>query len=66
MHFDSYTYGSKKITEDNKILSLRIRTHNADDKTPVYFGVQVVDLSAAEPVAVKVGETQTLWFAKLY
>lgn len=57
--FDSYTYGSKKITEDNKILSLRIRTHNADDKAPAYFGVQVVDLSAAEPVAVKVGETKT-------
>lgn len=57
--FDSYTYGSKKITEDNKMLSLRVRTHNADDKAPAYFGVQVVDLSAAEPVAVKVGETQT-------
>lgn len=57
--FDSYTYGSKKITEDNKILSLRIRTHGADDKAPAYFGVQVVDLSVAEPVAVKVGETKT-------
>ena len=57
--FDSYTYGSKKITEDNKILSLRIRTHGADDKAPAYFGVQVVDLSTAEPVAVKVGETKT-------
>ena len=57
--FDSYTYGSKKITEDNKILSLRIRTHYADDKAPAYFGVQVVDLSAAEPVAVKVGGTKT-------
>lgn len=57
--FDSYTYGSKKITEDNKILSLRVRTHNADDKAPAYFGVQVVDLSATEPVAVKVGEIQT-------
>lgn len=57
--FDSYTYGSKKITEDNKILSLRIRTHGADDKAPAYFGVQVVDLSTAEPVAVKVEETKT-------
>lgn len=57
--FDSYTYGSKKITADNKILSLRLRTHNADDKAPAYFGVQVIDLSAAEPVAVKVGETRT-------
>lgn len=57
--FDSYTYGSKRITADNKILSLRIRTHDADDNAPAYFGVQVVDLSATEPVAVKVGETQT-------
>ena len=40
-------------------MSLRVRTHNADDKAPAYFGVQVVDLSAAEPVAVKVGETKT-------
>lgn len=57
--FDSYTYGSKLITEDNKIMSLRIRTHNADEASPAYFGVQVVDLSAAEPTAVKVGDTKT-------
>lgn len=57
--FDSYTYGSKLITEDNSIMSLRIRTHNADEASPVYFGVQVIDLSAAEPAAVKVGETKT-------
>jgi hypothetical protein len=57
--FDSYTYGSKLITADNKILSLRVRTHNADDAAPAYFGVQVVDLSAAEPAAVKVGDTKT-------
>ena len=52
-------YGSKMITADNKILSLRLRTHNADDVAPAYFGVQVVDLSVPEPVAVKVGETKT-------
>lgn len=57
--FDSYMYGSKKITVDNKILSLRVRSHNADDASPTYFGVQVVDLSAANPVAEKVGETRT-------
>lgn len=57
--FDSYTYGSKLITEDNKIMSLRIRTHNAEEASPAYFGVQVVDLSAAEPTAVKVGDTKT-------
>lgn len=57
--FDTYTYGSKLITEDNKILSIRMRTHNADPAAPAYFGVQVVDLSAAQPVAVKVGENKT-------
>ena len=57
--FDSYVYGSKLITEDNKILSLRLRTHNADAGAPAHFGVQVVDLSAAQPGAVKIGETRT-------
>jgi hypothetical protein len=56
--FDSYVYGSKKITADNKILSLRIRTHAADQASPAYFGVQVVDLSEAEPAPVKIGETK--------
>jgi hypothetical protein len=54
--FDSYVYGSKKITADNKILSLRVRTHNADEAAPAYFGVQVIDLSAAEPVNVKIDD----------
>lgn len=58
-HFDSYVYGSKKITADNKILSLRVRTHDADDAAPAYFGVQVVDLSDANPTAVKIGDTKT-------
>lgn len=57
--FDSYVYGSKLITEDNKILSLRGRTHDADEANPAYFGVQVVDPSAAEPAAIKIGETKT-------
>ncbi|QDH77940.1 carboxypeptidase regulatory-like domain-containing protein [Echinicola soli] len=57
--FDSYVYGSKMITEDNKILSLRVSAHNADEASPAYFGVQVVDLSAAEPTAVKIGENRT-------
>jgi hypothetical protein len=57
--FDSYVYGRKLITEDNKILSLRMRTHNADPASPAHFGVQVVDLSAAEPLAVKIGENKT-------
>jgi hypothetical protein len=57
--FDSYVYGSKNITDGNKILSLRVRTHGADADAPAYFGVQVVDLSAATPAAEKVGETKT-------
>jgi hypothetical protein len=57
--FDSFVYGSKLITEDNKILSLRLRTHNADEAAPAHFGVQVIDLSAAQPAAVKVGENRS-------
>lgn len=57
--FDTYTYGSKNITADNKIMSLRIRTHNADVTAPAYFGVQVIDLSATEPKAVRIGDIKT-------
>jgi len=57
--FDSFVYGSKLITEDNKILSLRAQTHNADASAPAYFGVQVIDLNAAEPKAEKVGQNRT-------
>jgi hypothetical protein len=57
--FDSFVYGSKLITADNKILSLRLRTHNADAASPAHFGVQVVDLSAVQPAAVKIGENKT-------
>jgi len=54
--FDSYVYGSKLITADNKIMSVRLRTHAADVAAPMYYGVQVVDLSAAEPAAVKIAD----------
>jgi len=57
--FDSFVYGSKLITEDNKILSIRLRTHDADETAPAHYGVQVVDLSAAQPAAVKVGGNKT-------
>ncbi|OJV44843.1 MAG: hypothetical protein BGO29_07950 [Bacteroidales bacterium 36-12] len=57
--FDSYVYGSKKITNDNKIMSVRLRTHNADANNPAYFGVQVIDLSTAEKTAEKIGENKT-------
>lgn len=57
--FDSFVFGSKLITQDNKIMSVRVRTHNADDASPAHWGVQVIDLSAAEPAAVKIGENKT-------
>ncbi|WP_276371776.1 carboxypeptidase-like regulatory domain-containing protein [Chryseolinea sp. H1M3-3] len=57
--FDSFVYGSKLITADNKILSLRLRTHNADEASPAHFGVQVIDLSAAQPATVKIGDNRT-------
>ena len=58
-HFDSFVYGSKKITADNKILTLRMRTHDSDAASPAYFGVRVIDLSASNPTSVKIGETKT-------
>lgn len=57
--FDSFVFGSKLITAENKILSLRLRTHSADASAPVHFGVQVVDLSEAQPKARKIGENRT-------
>lgn len=54
--FDSFVFGSKLITEDNKIMSLRVRTHDATTQSPAHFGVQVIDLSAAEPAAVKIAD----------
>lgn len=57
--FDSYVFGSKLITDDNKILSLRLRTHSADAASPAHFGVQVIDLAAAQPAAVKIGDNRT-------
>lgn len=57
--FDSYVYGSKLITEDNKVMTLQVRTHNADSENPAVFGVQVIDLSAAEPAAVKIGGNES-------
>lgn len=58
--FDSYLYGSKKITEDNKILTVKARTHAASAEAPCHWAVMVVDLSEADPKAVVVGEKQTL------
>lgn len=58
--FDSFVYGSKSITADNKIMTLQIRTHSASDDAPVYYGVQVVDLTESDPQAKLIGGTRTL------
>lgn len=58
--FDSYLYGSKMITDDNKILTIKARTHSASAEAPCHWAVMVVDLSEADPKAVVVGEKQTL------
>ena len=58
--FDSFLYGSKMITDDNKILTVKARTHAASAEAPCHRAVMVVDLSEANPKAVVVGEKQTL------
>lgn len=58
--FDSYVYGLKHITEDNKIMTIQCRTHNSTTDDPAVWGVQVVDMSQANPTAVKLGENRTL------
>ncbi|MDR0729283.1 MAG: carboxypeptidase-like regulatory domain-containing protein [Prevotellaceae bacterium] len=57
--FDTYTYGSKLITEDNKIMTVRVRTHQGTPEDPAVWGVQVIDLNAPTPVAVKIGGNRT-------
>ena len=56
--FDSYIYGSKLITKENSIMSLRLRTHSTSDDAPAYFGVKVVDLSTN--TTTDIGSAQTL------
>lgn len=57
--FDSFVFGSKLITADNYLMTLQIRTHNADEAAPAYYGVQVVDLSEAAPQARLIGGVRT-------
>ena len=59
-NFVSYTYGSKMITADCKVMTLLMRTHAATEDAPAYFGVKVIDLSEADPKADDIGETKTL------
>ncbi len=57
--FDSYIYGKKAITADNCKMYLKVRTHGADDADPTNFGVMVIDPTAAEPEAVRIGDIRT-------
>ncbi len=57
--FDSFVAGRKVLTADNCIMTLQMRTHNAEPDAPAYYGVKVIDLTAAEPEAVLVGGVRT-------
>lgn len=57
--FDSYLYGKKLITEDNCKMYVKMRTHACSEDAPAHWGVMVVDLSAADPIAELVGEQIT-------
>ena len=51
-NLNTFIYGRKHITEDNKILTVFARTHQG----PAIWNVVVVDLSEAKPQARKLGE----------
>ena len=53
--FDSYLVGRKAITADNCKMYIKMRTHASSEDAPCYWGVMVVDLSAADPEAELVG-----------
>ncbi|MCM1449249.1 MAG: carboxypeptidase-like regulatory domain-containing protein [Clostridiales bacterium] len=50
-NFDTFVYGRKLITRDNSKLTVQVRTH----QPPCYWGVQIIDLTAAEPKVELVG-----------
>ncbi len=50
-NFDSYVFGRKTITADNCKMYLKVRTHGGLAK----FGVMVVDPTAANATAVRIG-----------
>ena len=51
-HLNTFIYGRKHITEDNKILTVFARTHQG----PAIWNVVVVDLSEQKPQAKKLGD----------
>ena len=58
-NFDSYLAGRKHITADNCILTIKVRTHACSAESPAHWGVMVIDINAADPVAELVGEQLT-------
>ena len=60
-NFDSFVFGRKMITDDNKIMSLKIRNFKENEQSvDTEYGVTVIDMTAAEPSAVKLGENKTI------
>ena len=60
-NFDSFVFGRKKITDDNKIMSMKIRNFKENEQSvDTEYGVTVIDMTAAEPSAVKLGENKTI------
>lgn len=60
-NFDSFVFGRKMITDDNKIMSLKIRNFKENEQSvDTEYGVTVIDMTAAEPSAVKIGENKTI------
>ncbi len=53
-NFDTFVYGRKLITRDNSKLTIQLRTH----QSPCYWGVQIIDLSKADPSVEYVGDTR--------
>ena len=53
-NFDTFVYGRKLITADNSKLTIQVRTH----QSPCYWGVQIVDLTKADPTVEYVGNTR--------
>ena len=51
-NLNTFIYGRKHITEDNKIMTVFARTHQG----PAIWNVMVVDLSDSKPQAKKLGE----------
>jgi hypothetical protein len=58
VNFDTFTYGRKLITEDNDIMTVYARCHQATTESPVYWGVQVIDLTADDPTVDLIGGVQ--------